>query len=60
MYGDKDIVVHPEQWKPLQEGLPSCRIERFTTAGHFIMLDEPPRFIEILHNFLDSPATEGH
>ena len=20
MYGDKDIVVHPEQWKPLQEG----------------------------------------
>lgn len=56
MYGDKDIVVHPEQWKPLQEGLPSSRIERFTTAGHFIMLDEPLRFVEVLCDFLESPA----
>jgi len=56
MYGDKDIVVHPEQWKPLQEGLPASRIERFTTAGHFIMLDEPRRFVEVLRDFLDSPA----
>ncbi|OGO37494.1 MAG: hypothetical protein A2W35_10720 [Chloroflexi bacterium RBG_16_57_11] len=56
MYGDKDIVVHPEQWKPLKEGLPDCRIERFTTAGHFPMLDEPPRFINILRDFLDCPV----
>ena len=55
MYGDKDIVVHPEQWKPLQEGLPDCRIERFNTAGHFIMLDEPSRFVSTLREFLDCP-----
>jgi pimeloyl-ACP methyl ester carboxylesterase len=55
MYGDKDIVVHPEQWKPLQEGLPGSRIERFTTAGHFPMLDEPPRFVRTLRDFLECP-----
>ena len=53
IYGDKDIVVHPEQWKPLYDGLPGCRVERFTTAGHFPMLDEPPRFIHILRDFLE-------
>jgi pimeloyl-ACP methyl ester carboxylesterase len=56
MYGDKDIVVHPEQWKPLQKELPGSRIERFTTAGHFPMLDEPPRFIRTLRDFLECPT----
>jgi pimeloyl-ACP methyl ester carboxylesterase len=56
MYGDKDIVVHPEQWKPLQDGAPTCRIERFPTAGHFIMLDDPWRFKEVLHDFLGCPT----
>lgn len=56
MYGDKDIVVHPEQWQPLLAGAPSSRIERFPTAGHFIMLDDPQRFKEVLHDFLDCPA----
>ncbi len=53
MYGDTDIVVHPRQWKPLQEGIAQARIERFHKAGHFIMLDEPPRFMETLRDFLD-------
>jgi pimeloyl-ACP methyl ester carboxylesterase len=58
MYGDKDIVVNPQQWKPLKEGIPSARIERFPKAGHFIMLDEPPAFMETLRDFLDSPEPE--
>lgn len=56
MYGDKDIVVDPGQWQPLQSGAPCARIERFPTAGHFIMLDNPRRFISVLRDFLDSPA----
>ena len=56
MYGPKDIIVHPEQWKPLKEGIPHSRVEIFPTAGHFIMLDDPPRFQEILRDFLDSPV----
>jgi len=53
MYGDKDIVVHPRQWMPMQKGIPHARIERFKTAGHFIMLDEPLRFVQTLQGFLD-------
>lgn len=52
MYGDKDNVVHPEQWKPLIQALPYAQIERFHRAGHFIMLDEPDQFISALHQFL--------
>lgn len=53
IYGDKDIVVHPEQWKLMRAGIPQARIERFPQAGHFPMLDEPQKFNEILLDFLD-------
>lgn len=53
MYGDKDIIVDPKQWQLMQAGIQSTRIERFKNAGHFIMLDEPERFMGTLRNFLD-------
>ena len=53
MYGDKDVIVHPKQWQPLQAGVPQARIERFQNAGHFIMLDEPDTFQNTLKDFLD-------
>ncbi len=53
MYGDKDVIVHPLQWKPLQSGVPQAVIERFPTAGHFIMLEEPTVFSQKLKIFLD-------
>ncbi|HNT22987.1 MAG TPA: alpha/beta hydrolase [Anaerolineales bacterium] len=58
MFGHRDIVVHPNQWKPMLEGIPHARIERFPDAGHFIMLDEPQRFMETLRDFLDSPIAQ--
>ncbi len=54
MYGDKDVIVNPKQWQPLQAGVPHARIERFNKAGHFIMLDEPEAFQETLKDFLDN------
>jgi len=54
MYGDRDVVVHPKQWQPLLAGVPEACIERFPTAGHFIMLDEPQKFMRTLKRFLDS------
>jgi pimeloyl-ACP methyl ester carboxylesterase len=57
MYGDRDIVVDPKQWKPLQAGVPHAHIERFPSAGHFIMLDEPQQFADRLKNFLDRDET---
>ncbi len=59
MYGDLDVVVSPNQWQPIQAGVPHARIERFKRAGHFIMLDEPQRFTSTLIDFLngqDGPA----
>jgi len=53
-YGDRDVVVHPTQWKPLLEGVPHSRIERFNKAGHFIMLDEPQVFYNTLRDFLEN------
>jgi pimeloyl-ACP methyl ester carboxylesterase len=57
MYGARDIIVNPNQWKPLQSGISHARIERFPKAGHFIMLDAPERFMTTLHEFLDYEAT---
>jgi pimeloyl-ACP methyl ester carboxylesterase len=56
MYGNRDLIVHPNQWKPMQEGIPHARIERFRRAGHFIMLDEPKPFMNTLRDFLDCEA----
>lgn len=53
MYGDKDVIVDPNQWQFMQAGIKTTRIERFRNAGHFIMLDEPQRFENTLKQFLD-------
>lgn len=57
MFGAKDIVVHSQQWKPMLAGIPHSQIERFENAGHFIMLDEPAKFMKVLKNFLDCEPT---
>jgi pimeloyl-ACP methyl ester carboxylesterase len=59
MYGDKDIIVHPMQWQPMQAGIPHARIERFPKAGHFIMLDDPVPFTQKLKEFLDDETPGG-
>jgi len=57
MFGDRDNIVNPNQWKALQKGLPNARIERYPNAGHFIMLDEPRSFMLTLKDFLESPSS---
>jgi pimeloyl-ACP methyl ester carboxylesterase len=53
VYGAKDIIVHPLQWRPMQAGIPGARIEHFPNAGHFMMLEEPADFSRRLKAFLD-------
>lgn len=53
IYGDRDIIVHPKQWQPMQQGIAQTHIERFSLAGHFPMLEEPQTFSEKLKSFLD-------
>lgn len=56
MFGDRDNIVDPRQWQPLQTGYSAARIERFKKAGHFIMLDDPQVFMQKLKDFLDAPC----
>jgi pimeloyl-ACP methyl ester carboxylesterase len=53
MYGDRDVIVHPKQWEPMKRGIRHAYIERFPSAGHFPMLEEPQNFSERLKSFLD-------
>lgn len=53
IYGDKDLIVHPLQWQPMQKGIPTVMIERFPKAGHFPMLEQPTEFSQTLKKFLD-------
>ncbi len=52
IYGQKDIIVHPNQHKVLAQGVPQARIHFFKNAGHFVMLDEPALFHEAVLDFL--------
>ncbi|MGD2155487.1 MAG: alpha/beta hydrolase [Anaerolineales bacterium] len=54
MYGKKDVIVNPKQWKLIKTHLPNSHIEWFMNAGHFIMLDEQEKFIRSLREFLDN------
>ncbi len=57
IYGDRDNIVHPRQWQPLQEGVPQAKIIRWEKAQHFVMLDKPQDFMESLKSFLDEEST---
>ena len=57
MYGDRDVIVHPKQWEPMKRGISHAQIERFPSAGHFPMLEEPQNFSERLKSFLDRDET---
>jgi pimeloyl-ACP methyl ester carboxylesterase len=53
IYGGRDVIVHPRQYEPLRQGVPHARIEVMPRSGHFPMLDEPARYLEIIRSFLD-------
>ena len=55
IFGTGDNIVHPEQYKPLQAGIPHAQIEIMENARHFPMLDQPERFIHVVREFLALP-----
>lgn len=59
MYGDRDNIVSPREWKPLLAGVPHAKIVRWKRAQHFVMLDTPQDFMENLKTFLDQEETSA-
>jgi pimeloyl-ACP methyl ester carboxylesterase len=53
MYGKRDNIVSPAQYKPLRQGIPHAQIEIFSKSGHFIMLEEPNLFLQLIHEFIN-------
>ncbi|GAG27791.1 unnamed protein product, partial [marine sediment metagenome] len=53
IYGRVDRIVNPRQREVLVQGTPMAEIRYFERSGHFPMLDEPKRFYQTLHEFLD-------
>jgi len=53
MYGKRDLIVNPNEWKSLYPNVPHAKIEIFDDAGHFIMLDSPEKFNHTLKQFID-------
>jgi pimeloyl-ACP methyl ester carboxylesterase len=60
VWGDRDPII------PLQHGvdahalLPESRLEVFEGAGHFPQLDDPPRFAELLTEFVAETKPAVH
>lgn len=53
LYGGRDNIVSPHQWKVISQSLPKAEIVRWPKAQHFIMLDVPDDFQGKLKAFLD-------
>jgi len=54
IYGNKDLIVHPNQAQVLKQYAPHSKIVMFPDSGHFPMLDNPPRFHQTVRDFLNS------
>jgi pimeloyl-ACP methyl ester carboxylesterase len=53
MYGGRDNIVSPLQWKLIKDAVPNASIVRWPDAQHFLMLDAREEFQAHLKNFLD-------
>jgi pimeloyl-ACP methyl ester carboxylesterase len=60
LYGRRDVIVHPRQYEPLRQGVPHAQVAVWPDAGHFPMLDQPARYLDLVRSFLDGrPETAG-
>jgi pimeloyl-ACP methyl ester carboxylesterase len=52
IYGQRDVIVHPKQYVPLQRGVPQAQVAIMPRSGHFPMLDEPDQYLTHIKTFL--------
>jgi pimeloyl-ACP methyl ester carboxylesterase len=53
VFGEHDVIVDPKEARRLAEGVRLARVQMMPISGHFPMLDDPARFREALHHFLE-------
>lgn len=52
IFGVHDNIVHPNQSRLMEAGIRGAQVEMFHGSRHFVMLDEPERFNNLLLDFL--------
>ena len=55
--GDRDEIVSVDEARALADGALDGKLEVFPDAGHFVAVDQPERFNEVLLEFLSQWAT---
>jgi pimeloyl-ACP methyl ester carboxylesterase len=56
LFGNRDNIVTPAQYKLLLQGIPHARIEHFPHSGHFIMLEEPDVCMQLIKEFINEES----
>lgn len=57
IYGQKDNLVNPSEWRTLENVFPHATTRLYPNQKHFPMLDHESTFQDDLRTFLDSPVT---
>lgn len=53
IFGDKDVIVNPDQAKVFAQHLPHGQVRMIDGAGHFVMWDKPAEFNEAFIEFME-------
>jgi len=54
VWGDRDDIIPVAHAHAAHALLPSSRLEIFEGAGHFLHVEHPQRFAELLHDFIET------
>ena len=52
VHGDDDRIVLPEAGKYFAEHLPNARLEIFKDTGHWLQIEQGPKFAQLVRSFL--------
>lgn len=52
IWGSRDRMIPAWHAISSQRSIPGCRVELFEGAGHFLHLDEPDRFADLVRDFI--------
>jgi pimeloyl-ACP methyl ester carboxylesterase len=61
VWGDQDDIIPVEHARVAHEMMPGSRLEIFEGAGHFLHVEQPGKFVEVLVDFIEhtEPARAG-
>lgn len=51
--GEKDMVTLPDEQRRTAKGIAGCRLEVFADNGHYLQIESPDRFVDVLTGFIE-------